>query len=524
MVTLLAFVFVLGMLVFVHELGHFLVAKWAGVRVEVFALGFGPRLLSVVRGETEYCVCAVPLGGYVKMTGQEDLPGEGTGLTGADHEFPSKPWWQRLLIAAAGPWANFVAAFVLFFGVFFFLGIPQVLTNNDTTVKEVSQGYPAEGVLRSGDRITAVNGVPVKLWRDMVPLIQNSESGSVEIEFERGGEKHKAKLDLRIEKERRLIGIATRERPVLGEIQQNPELPAANRYLRSGDRILAIDSQPIQSWTEFRTLIAQSPEKELKLEIERKKPFQVEILTSSELGDDLGRYGVELSDEKRVAKVAPGSRAEEAGLLAGDEILGQRIVSIPFLKKLFRSVMGEDVQETLVVEVRRPEPFTLAITPIRNPVQTDVGLLGVGKQQGEIIIHRFLLSESLQAATERFVWSSTLVFSVLKKLVMGELSPSKLAGPVGIMQVTGKQAEKGLSELLLLAAILSVNLAIVNLLPIPILDGSHIILCVVEGIQRKPVNDRLQGVLQYIGLAILLPFILYVTVYDIIRWIREIIS
>src|SRR5437016_5604029 len=99
MITLLAFVFVLGLLVFVHELGHFLVAKWAGVRVEVFSLGFGPRLLSTVRGDTEYCVCAIPLGGYVKMTGQDDMPGEADSqLTGAPYEFPSKPWWQRLLI------------------------------------------------------------------------------------------------------------------------------------------------------------------------------------------------------------------------------------------------------------------------------------------------------------------------------------------------------------------------------------------------------------------------------------------
>src|SRR5262245_7120314 len=119
MVTLLAFIFVLGLLIFVHELGHFLVAKWAGVRVEVFSLGFGPRLGSFVRGDTEYCVCAVPLGGYVKMTGQDDLPGdEQSRLTGADYEFPSKPWWQRLLIAVAGPAMNFIAAFVLFFGVY----------------------------------------------------------------------------------------------------------------------------------------------------------------------------------------------------------------------------------------------------------------------------------------------------------------------------------------------------------------------------------------------------------------------
>jgi regulator of sigma E protease len=522
MVTLLAFVFVLGLLIFVHELGHFLVAKWAGVRVEVFSLGFGPRLLSIVRGDTEYCVCAIPLGGYVKMTGQDDLPGDPqTRLSGADYEFPSKPWWQRLLIAGAGPAMNFVTAFAIFYGVYFFMGIPRQ-AEHDTTVELVSRGFPAEGVLQAGDKILTLDGKPVHTYLDMASVLKEGTADSIEIEVQRGGQTLKTRLGVKVDEHgKRRLGVVG-ELPVIGEVHRDQQLPPETRHLRPGDQVLGVNGQPIELWAQFEEVIQANLGKPLVLELLRREPFEVELLTASSGGDDLSAYGVQLGEGGRVSGVEAGSRGEEAGLRPGDVVLSRSVAPTPFFKKLFRKIRGEDVQETLVVRVRRDGPFELTVTPVENPI-THKGLLGVEKRV-EYIFDRFLPVESLRAATYKFLDSSLLVFVILHRLLTADIPASTLAGPVGIMQVTGKQAEKGLMDLLLLAAMLSVNLAIVNLLPIPILDGSHIVLCLVEGVRRKPVDARVQGILQYIGLLILLPFILYITFHDIIRWIRDIIG
>ena len=582
MVTLLAFIFVLGLLIFVHELGHFLVAKWAGVRVEVFSLGFGPRLVSFVRGDTEYCVCAVPLGGYVKMTGQEDLPGEADSrLTGADYEFPSKPWWQRLLIAVAGPAMNFIAAFVLFFGVYFFIGIPSQVEPG-AIAQQVVPGYPAAGVLEPGDRIMSVNGTSVQLFRDLNGAINKSPTDDLELEIERDGKPMTVTVHARTEvhpairtlfseplvqlfgkgapiglaffdavcrevypvviKSRpatkpseqadqpdqpvqglcqRRIGIVA-ERAIIGEVHRDQQLPPETRHLRSGDVVLAVNGHPIQVFEEFNSFIRQNAKTPIRLRLQRPEPFDVELLTSSHEGQDVAAYGAQVGEGGRIESVIPGSKADEAGLHPGDVVLSQKARPIPFFKKLFRKIRGEDVSENLIVSVKREGPWDLVVTPVESPLNRQ-GLLGVEKAT-QLQFRQFDPVDSLRAATLRFVDSSLVVFVILEKLFTANLPASTLAGPVGIMQVTGKQAERGLMELLILAGILSVNLAIVNLLPIPILDGSHIVLCLVEGVRRKPVDAKVQAILQYVGILILLPFILYVTLHDIIRWIRDIIG
>lgn len=339
--TLLSFVFVLGLLIFVHELGHFITAKIVGIRVERFSLGWGPRLISKKIGETDYCISSLPLGGYVKMAGMIDESLDGT-IRGEPWEFQSKPVWQRAIVISAGSFMNLLTAVVIYSVIIYSVGIGEPV---GTTVGELLPGKPAESIgLQPGDVITVVNHQPVETWEQLTNIIHNRAGVEIDIEWVRDGKTFTSKV--------------------------TPEL-----------------------------------------QVER----------------NIGLIGI-----------GPKIKYREAGLF---EAFAQGTkVSFTFIKH---------------------------------------------------------------------------IGSAIKTLITGQESLKSLGGPIIIAAIAGESAKLGLQKLFEFIAFISINLALLNMLPIPVLDGGHLVFLAIEAVRRKPVSFKVQLVVLKIGLAFILALIIFITFNDI---------
>lgn len=350
--TIIATVVVLGILIFVHELGHFLVAKWAGVRVLRFSLGFGPRIVSVTRGETEYCISAVPLGGYVKMLGEdaeEEVPEQDK-----ERSFPAQSVWKRIGIVLAGPSSNLLFAIIIFALVYAVAGIPQMTT----------------------------------------------EIGSV-----------------------------------------NPASPAEQAGLRSGDLVLTINGESVSQWDQLSIMIQEHGEQPLVMEIQR-------------------------GEEVKVITVTPQSRE-------------------------IKNIFGES---------------------IKRPV---IGISAAGKfnvkRVNPLLAGYYSLAQT---------WNlSKLFLLTVVKLIERVVPLQTLGGPLLIAQMTGQQAQEGILNLIYFTALISINLGILNLLPIPVLDGGHLFFFFIEAILGRPIDMKKIEMAQRIGMVFLIVLMIFVFYNDIMRLI-----
>jgi regulator of sigma E protease len=350
MITLISATVVLGALVFVHELGHFILAKRAGVGVTVFSLGFGPRLIGFKKGETDYRISLIPLGGFVRMVGEN--PGEEVDPADKDRSFSEKPVGWRFAIVGAGPMANLVFALLIYYLVLIIWGMPTLTT----LVGGVKPGSPAAlAEIQKGDRVLAINNKPMKHWRDMVDIIQNSGGQPVLVELKRGKE------------------IITRQI----------------------------------------------------------KPEEVDIT------DIFG-------DKHKIYQV---------GMMGG----------------------GENI--------------SLKVGPL----------------------------DAIGMAFERAYFAGEIIVVSVYKIVTRQVSADNIGGPILIAQAAGEAARHGLAPLLDLAGLISVNLALLNLLPIPALDGGHLFFFLIEAVRRKPVSMAWREKAQQMGMALLLLLMVFIFYNDIAR-------
>jgi regulator of sigma E protease len=439
--TVVATLVVIGVLVFVHEFGHFLAAKIAGIYVHRFSLGLGApiRWLSFRRGETEYSVSWLPLGGYVKMASRMEDPasmslegGPASAEVPADRVFEAKPVWVRMIVILAGVTMNLLFAWLVFSLLVYFKGLPVVAITTVGSVDRAALPAGAErlGDLARGDRIAAINGVPVRSWNAIQDRWLDTPGDSLRVDLA-GREPITVRLAHGSpERTQAFRAVRPLLAPVVGETL--PDRAAARAGLAQGDTIIAIDGDSIREW---RDMVSR---------IETKADRPVEILVGRASG-------------RAVIHATPTAEQVTDSTTGAKRTIGR-----------------------------------LGIYPYFPDGREQVGL-----------------GASFVEGGRRTVFVARDIVGVVKGMFSGRVSTRELGGPIAIGVAAGQSARRGAEDFLIFMAAISVNLAVLNLLPIPVLDGGQFLFLLAEGVTRRPVTGRVREWLTMAGLvAILLLMVL----------------
>ena len=523
---LVALVLMLGPLVLVHEFGHFIAARLCGVRVLKFSIGFGPTIgfgrwrLAWTRHGTEYVVAWLPLGGFVKMLGEindDEHPPEVIDAK-PEETLRAKPLWQKLVILFAGPAMNLalpVVVFVALLGV----GLPRP----EPVIGLVESGSPAAlAGLRPGDRILDVNGAPVEWWDSVEEDLRKSPGSEATIRFEREGKIDSARLPVVTRSGLDEFGGVqpvgftglghSRLRAVLGIPDAGS--PAARAGLRSGARVSAVAGGPVEDFEQLRRRYdARGDSGTVALEIER-GPNDTPERSSVEVPalGSLEALGV-VPASVLVSRVSPDSPAEGAGLEPGDLLLtvDGAIGSFASFAERVRTSEGKTLS---LRYARGGETHRVDVTPKLLEADNGLGipesryLIGIEAAgvtlpgvMGEDIERNPL--RSIPRAVGMTVDVTRTFLAGLGKLLTGEVSHKQLSGPIGIAEIAHKAIERGFEAYLSMLVLISINLGVLNLLPIPVLDGGQALLFTIEGIKRSPVSLRTREIVQQVGVTVL---------------------
>ncbi len=435
-IAILSVTVVLGVMIFVHEWGHFVAAKMAGVRVDVFSFGFGPRLFGVKRGDTDYRVSALPFGGYVRMAGDNPIEER----SGADYEFLSKRRWVRVLIACAGPAMNFLLAFFIFWGIFWLVGLPlDNYRRLPADVAAVPNNAAGASGIQAGDRITEVNGVKTPTWDKVEAQLQDLQPGApVMLTVNRAG----------------------------NEVKLAAKMPAPPATV---EPILGYPSVP-------------------------------------PIADEIGI----------------GSPAEKAGMKAGDKIVAMNGKSIVTWLQLVDGVRGSNGNPIKFVVLRDGKEISLDITPFQGMAVDGSSVWQVGvapKVQAEFVRQAFV--PAAKEAGIQTALGMRQIVEVLGGLFTGKVKVGQLQSVVGIAREAGRAAKRGAVDLIWLSAIISLNLGLLNLLPIPILDGGHVLMLTIEGVIRRDLSIAVKERFVQVGFVFLMGIIAFVMYSDIFKLIQS---
>ena len=434
MTSVFAFVFVLGVLIFVHELGHFLMARRIGVRVLTFSLGFGPKLLSIKRGDTEYCVSAIPLGGYVKMAGENPEDAR----TGAADEFLSKSKWQRFQVLIMGPVMNLILALV-------------VMTF----------------VLYQGALVPKAEDEPV----------------------------------------------------VIGSFRPNSVAQAAG--LQVGDRIVSMDGARVEDWEQFSMEILGKAKRTVTLIVERDgKAIEKQLVPAATGKFEVGEIGILPVMRPQFISVNPGEPAQQAGFKAGDIVLGvnnERGLSQPQIIERIQASEGKLLDFEIL---RDDQTMHVPVSPRRTDGTVRIGA-SIAIAEMRTVNPSFLEAIRL-SAQQNWDWTK-LIVKTLIGLFTRDTSVKQLMGPVAIADLSGTAAEQGWLPLFNLLAMISLNLGLLNLMPIPVLDGGHIAILALEGLSRRDFSMKVKEKMLFAGFVLLLTLMVTVIYNDLTRvqWIER---
>ncbi len=432
MTSTLAFLFVLGVLIFVHELGHFLMARRIGVRVITFSLGFGPKLFSMTRGDTEYAVSAIPLGGYVRMAGEQ--PDDER--SGASDEFLSKSKWQRFQVLIAGPLMNVLLAIVVLAGVLY-------------------------------------QGADVPLYQDAPPVV--------------------------------------------GRIA--PESPARKAGIQVGDRIVSIDGVETPTWDDVFMYIVPKANREVGVMVDRGGRMVEARLTPDAVSKfELGEIGVAPASRLQLTIISPDGPAARGGLRVRDVLLavdGNTEFEPESLTKYINAASGREVEFRVLRDGREE---AVRVTPEGNP-----GLVGIGWSPYETRVVQPGFFEAIGMSVERNWEGSRLIVKTLAGLFTRDTPMRQLMGPVAIGELSGTAAQLGWVALFNFMAMISLNLGLINLMPIPVLDGGHIAILGLEGLARRDFSMKVKEKILIAGFALILMLMVTVIYNDLTRvaWIER---
>jgi len=420
----------IGVMILVHELGHFWAARWFDVRIDVFSFGFGPRLFGFRHGETDFRFSAVLFGGYVKMAGEQPTDEH----IDDPRAFLAKPRWQRMIIAAAGPTMNIVLAVAVLTGLY----------------------------------MTRFPKVP--------PSAQEG-----------------------------IIGYVA------------PGSAAAKAGIREGDKIVKLDNKQDPSWEDITLAEVASAGRPLQVKIERDgKAFWTTVTPVLDQRSGLGSAGWEDMTDIEVAAVTPGMPAADAGLRPGDLLVSANGVPLRSRYRLHDVLRHSDGSPVTIVFERNGERRQVTMQPIYSsggdgPERWMIGVL----PQPRMVMTQLSLPEALRESIHQNIKGATLIFQFLRGIAEQRMSPKSIQGPIGIARLSGDAAREGAFAFFGLMAMVSLNLAIFNLLPIPILDGGVIMTLVIEMVMRRDLSLRVKETIFKLGFVFLMAVMVFVIFNDI---------
>lgn len=533
------FVILLGILIFVHELGHFAVAKYFGVRVEVFSLGFGKKLFSYKKGDTTYCISLIPLGGYVKMFGDEigaNLPDEEKKFA-----FTHKPVSQRIAVVLAGPLMNLFFAIFIFFVVAMLGEDVRAPKAGDLALE--SQAYSLG--FRSGDTILKVNEASVSTWDEFQHLISQSTDKALNIQVQRESSTlietvtatptlhpnpNILSLDNYIGD---IPGLTSTSRASIVGVR--PGSVAQNIGFKTGDLIKRVNGTEVKFFRQLENAMISLAGPTLAVVVERRENLLSEKseIVSLEIEksqvSSMASLGLE-SPDLYLADIVKGSPAERARLQVGDRISAVNDQAVTKWEDILNNVKTYSGAEGLSFTIQRAGGTTEKLTIVPE-ITSHLTAQGSEEKRYTIGIRPWIMtaipditnvkSDNMGAAfarsLERTGEVTTMTVVSFLRLVQGMISPKTIGGVISIGQVASESFRMGLSQFLIIMGFISINLFILNLLPIPVLDGGHLLFYTIEALRGAPVSMRKMEIAQQIGLVMLMSLMAFALFNDFTR-------